>query len=334
MSLSKPTTRGWRKIFLGVNIITIGLFFVLISAVGLVVATKQQEGNVHRANELNGILADKEGPFVNYLLVGSDSRAGIDANELKTEHFGKADGRRSDTVMILHVDNILKTTSILSVPRDLWLEIPGHGKNRLNAAYGYGADVLVRTIQESLGIPLNHYLEVNFVSFKQIIAALGGVDICFDYPTRDHKTGLDVPTAGCYTLDNSQSLAYARSRYFEVFKDGQWRIDGRADLGRIERQQTFFAAAVAKAISQTTANPLRTSELVNAAVSSVTVDGALNILETANFLRPLASGGMQRFKLSVLPETIDDKAVLVLGSEAKAVLDYFAGISGPPNKQQ
>ena len=332
MSLSKSQARSGRNIFTSINTVTIGLFFILISTVGLVVATRQQEANVHRANELNGILADKGGPFVNYLLVGSDSRAGIDANELKTEHFGTVDGRRSDTVMILHVDNVLDTVSVLSVPRDLWLEIPDHGRNRLNAAYSYGADVLVRTIQESLGIPLNHYLEIDFVAFKEIVAALGGVDICFEYPTRDYKTALDVPTPGCYTLDKSQALAYARSRYFEVLKDGQWQIDGRADLGRIERQQIFLTSAVTKAIEQTTSNPLRTSELVNAAINSLTVDSALNILETANFLRPLASGGMQRFKLAVLPETIDDKAVLVLGSEAKAVLDYFAGVSGPPIK--
>ncbi len=127
-------------------------------------------------------------------------------------------------------------------------------------------------------------------------------------------------------------MAYARSRYFEVFKEGQWQIDGRADLGRIERKQIFLTSAVTKAIEQTTSNPLRTSELVNAAINSLTVDSSLNILETANFLRPLASGGMQRFKLAVLPETIDDKAVLVLGAEATEVLDYFAGVSGPPIK--
>ena len=175
-------------------------------------------------------------------------------------------------------------------------------------------------------------LEIDFVAFKEIVAALGGVDICFEYPTRDYKTALDVPTPGCYTLDKSQALAYARSRYFEVLKDGQWQIDGRADLGRIERQQIFLTSAVTKAIEQTTSNPLRTSELVNAAINSLTVDSSLNILETANFLRPLASGGMQRFKLAVLPETIDDKAVLVLGVEAREVLDYFAGVSGPPIK--
>jgi anionic cell wall polymer biosynthesis LytR-Cps2A-Psr (LCP) family protein len=142
MSLSKPQARNGRNTFTSINTVTIGLIFILISTVGLVVATRQQEANVHRANELNGILADTGGPFVNYLLVGSDSRAGIDANELKSEHFGTIEGRRSDTVMILHVDNILDTVSILSVPRDLWLEIPDHGKNRLNAAYGHSVKPL------------------------------------------------------------------------------------------------------------------------------------------------------------------------------------------------
>jgi LCP family protein required for cell wall assembly len=232
--------------------------------------------------------------------------------------------------MIMHVDNALGTASIMSVPRDLWIDIPGYGKDRLNSAYSYGADVLVNTIQGSLGIPLNHYIEVDFTSFKNIVNALGGVDICFEYPTRDFNTGLNVPAPGCYTLDQYQSLAYARSRYYEVFRDGAWDVDGRADLGRIERQQVFLQAAISKAIQQTSSNPMRTSELINAAVNSLTVDPGLNLIETAEYLRPLASGGVQRYPLSVLPETVDGKDVLVLGANAGAVLAYFAGTAGPP----
>jgi LCP family protein required for cell wall assembly len=232
--------------------------------------------------------------------------------------------------MIMHVDNSLGTASIMSVPRDLWIDIPGYGKDRLNSAYSYGADVLVNTIQGSLGIPLNHYIEVDFTSFKNIVNALGGVDICFEYPTRDINTGLNVPTPGCYTLDQYQSLAYARSRYYEVFRDDAWDVDGRADLGRIERQQVFLQAAISKAIQQTSSNPMRTSELINAAVNSLTVDPGLNLIETAEYLRPLASGGVQRYPLSVLPETVDGKDVLVLGANAGAVLAYFAGTGPPP----
>ncbi|MEI7507188.1 MAG: LCP family protein [Actinomycetes bacterium] len=333
MSSPRQSARRRRAIFPQINTLTIGVVFVALTAIGLIIATRQQEANVHRADELGGVLADKSGPFVNYLLVGSDTRETSDPNSPDYGGIGNtndAGGRRSDTVMIMHVDNELGVASIMSLPRDLWIDIPGHGKDRLNSAYSHGADILVNTVQGSLGIPLNHYIEVDFTSFKHIVNALGGVDICFEYPTRDLNTGLNVPAPGCYTLDQYQSLAYARSRYYEVFRDGAWDVDGRADLGRIERQQVFLQAAISKAIEQTTANPMRTSELINAAVDSLTVDPGLNLLETADYLKPLASGGVKRYSLSVVPETVDGKDVLVLGANAGAVLAYFAGTGPPP----
>jgi LCP family protein required for cell wall assembly len=318
-----------------VNTITVALAFIVLTAVGLLVATKQQESNVERVGELNGMLADTSGPFVNYLLVGSDTREGIDPNSPDYSGIGNtndAGGQRSDTLMILHVDNERGTASIMSIPRDLWVDIPGHGKNRINTAYQYGADVLVTTVQQSLGVPLNHYVEVNFNSFKSIVSALGGVDLCFDFPTRDVHVGLNVPQPGCYTLDPIQSLAYARSRYYETFQNGEWVVDGRADLGRIARQQAFMQAAINKAIEQTTSNPLRTSELVNAAVSSLRVDPGTNLVETAEYLKPLAGNGVTRYSLPVMPETIDGKDVLVLGADSPNYLGYFAGVVGPPTQ--
>jgi LCP family protein required for cell wall assembly len=316
-----------------VNTVTVALAFVVLTTVGLLVATKQQEANVERVGELNGMLADTSGPFVNYLLVGSDTREGIDPNSPDYSGIGSTDdagGQRSDTLMILHVDNERGTASIMSIPRDLWVDIPGHGKNRINTAYQYGADVLVTTVQQSLGVPLNHYVEVNFNSFKSIVSALGGVDLCFDFPTRDVHVGLNVPEPGCFTLDPIQSLAYARSRYYETFQNGEWVVDGRADLGRIARQQAFMQAAINKAIEQTTSNPLRTSELVNAAVSSLRVDPGTNLVETAEYLKPLAGNGVTRYSLPVMPETIDGKDVLVLGADSPNYLGYFAGVVGPP----
>ena len=315
------------------NIISAAVVSVVLTAIGLVIATRQQANSVERVGELNGMLADQAGPFVNYLLVGSDTREGMDPNSPDYGGIGDANtttGRRSDTIMLLHVDNELGTASIISLPRDLLVDIPDHGRDRINAAYSYGADVLVNTVQQSLGIPLNHYVEVDFASFKAIVAALGGVDVCFEYPTRDTNTGLDVPAPGCFTLDEYQSLAYTRSRHFEEYIDGVWREDGRSDLGRVQRQQAFLQSAVSKAVSQTSSNPMRTSELVNAAVSSLRVDPGTNLVETADFLRPLASGGIARYSLPVVPDTVDDKAVLVLGADAPVYLGYFAGLSGPP----
>lgn len=334
MATNPPSARRRRRVIAPrVNTITVAVAFVVLTAVGLLVATKQQEANVERVGELNGMLADTSGPFVNYLLVGSDTREGIDPNSPDYSGIGNTDdagGQRSDTLMILHVDNERGTASIMSIPRDLWVDIPGHGKNRINTAYQYGADVLVTTVQQSLGVPLNHYVEVNFNSFKSIVSALGGVDLCFEFPTRDVHVGLNVPEPGCYTLDPIQSLAYARSRYYETFQNGEWVVDGRADLGRIARQQAFMQAAINKAIEQTTSNPLRTSELVNAAVSSLRVDPGTNLVETAEYLKPLAGNGVTRYSLPVMPETIDGKDVLVLGADSPNYLGYFAGVVGPP----
>ncbi len=318
---------------MGSSALVLVVVFALASSLGLLAATNQQESNVERVTELSNVMADSGGPFVNYLLVGSDTREGADPNSPDFGGIGAAEetgGRRSDTMMVLHVDNERDAASIMSIPRDLWVNVPGYGENRINTAYTHGADVLVQTVQEALGIPINHYIEVDFNSFKAIVGSLGGVDICFDAPTRDVHTGLWVPVPGCYTLDPMQSLAYARSRYFETFRVDDWKVDGRADLGRIERQQTFVQAAVSKAQQQMTANPLRASDLINAAVASLRVDPGTDLVESIEYLRPLASNGVIRYSLPVVPAEIGGKSVLVLGADATAILGYLAGSGEPP----
>ena len=328
------TDRRSRKRFApGLNVITLGLFFLVVSAVGLFVATRQQEANVERVGELDGVMTDSQSSFVNYLLVGSDTREGADPNSIDYGGIGDTTdtgGNRSDTIIVLHIDNDRDTASIMSIPRDLWVDIPGYGLDRVNAAYTHGPDVLVQTVQTSLGIPINHYIEVDFFSFKDIIGALGGVDLCFEHPTRDLNTGLWIGEPGCYNLGPVMSLAYARSRYYEVNRTGEWEVDGSADLGRVIRQQKFLQAAVAKAAQQMASNPLRASDLINAAVGSLRVDPGTNLVESAEFLRPLAAGGLARYTLPTFPEEIGGKSVLVLGAEAPNVLRYFAGLDEPP----
>ncbi|MDA3002330.1 MAG: LCP family protein, partial [Actinomycetota bacterium] len=282
--------RPRQRIAPGLNVVTLGLFFLVVSAVGLFVATRQQEASVERVGELDGVMADSQSSFVNYLLVGSDTREGADPNSVDYGGIGdttETGGNRSDTIIVLHVDNDRDTASIMSIPRDLWVDIPGYGLDRVNSAYTYGPDVLVQTVQTALGVPINHYIEVDFFSFKDIIGALGGVDMCFDHPTRDLNTGLWIGEPGCYSLGPVMSLAYARSRYYEVNRTGEWEVDGSADLGRVIRQQKFLQAAVAKAAQQMASNPLRASDLINAAVGSLRVDPGTNLVESAEFLRPL-----------------------------------------------
>jgi LCP family protein required for cell wall assembly len=188
--------------------------------------------------------------------------------------------------------------------------------------------VLVATVQSALGIPIHHYVEVDFQGFKRLVDAVGGVEVCFEYAARDLHTGLNIPDPGCYVLDGVQGLQYARSRYYEQFIDGEWRIDGTADIGRTLRQQAFIEAAMTKAIESTLHNPFGASALIDAGVDSILIDRSLDLPTMARQLRPVASGGVQRYSLAVRGDEIDGKAVLRLQDEALAVIAYFQG--GPP----
>ena len=136
----------------------------------------------------------------NYLLVGSDTREGADPNSADFGAIGNegaAPGRRSDTIMVLRFDPKTGAAAILSIPRDLWVPIAGTGEsNRINSAYTKGNDVLIETVEQNLGIPINHFIDVDFYGFKDLVDALGGVTVYFDLPTRDKNTGLRIDAAG------------------------------------------------------------------------------------------------------------------------------------------
>ncbi len=142
-------------------------------------------------------------------------------------------GRRSDTIIILRQEADGNGAALLSLNRDLWVtHADTERQQRINAAYNRGADVLAATITREYGIPINHVVDVDFFGFKDIIDTIGGTTICFDAPARDLNSGLDQE-AGCNLLTGEQALAYARSRNYEEFRDGDWRKDGTADIGRV-----------------------------------------------------------------------------------------------------
>ena len=308
--------------------LNLALVSVVASAVGVVVAVRGQVNGVANVEQVESVLSAPASNFVNYLIVGSDTREGADPSSPDYGGIGdtnETSGRRSDTIILMHVDEVLSTVALTSIPRDLWIEIPGHETNRINAAYGYGEAVLVDTVQTSLGVPIHHYVEIDFNSFKAIIAAIDGVEICFEFPTRDINTGLNVTAPGCTILDAIQSLAYARSRYYEEFVDGTWRTDGRADLGRIERQQLFFETAISRSVSQILSNPFRAGGLAKATVDSLRVDPGTDLIEMGSDVRPVASGGIVKIPLPVFSDMVGDKSVLRLAQGSPAILEYLSG---------
>lgn len=329
----------------------VALIVAISSVVGLTRATNARVAEVERVEGLaellsgsvdaDGNLVDENGnildnpvdlPTENYLLVGSDTREGISADDPDFGVIGDTgvvSGRRADTIMVLRRERD-GGAAIVSLPRDLWLEIPGTGgSNRINAAYNGGAERLVATVVQTLGIPINHYVEVNFVGFRDIVNELGGVTICFPYPTRDLKTGLDQP-AGCNLLDGLQALAFARSRTYQEFREGEWRTDPTADIGRTQRQQQFISAAADGAIARLTDQPFASGDLITAVSASVKVDETLDPFLSAAALKQAYSGGLTRYSLPVYGDTVGNASVLRLGEGSAQILDYFRGIGPAP----
>ena len=221
--------------------------------------------------------------------------------------------------------------SLLSIPRDLWVDVPGHDKKRrINSAFSDGPEVLVQTLQQGdLRIPIDHYVEIDFSGFKSLVDALGGVQICVDYATRDVSTGLDITEPGCHLLAGEQALAYARSRHYEELReDGEWHEDPASDLGRTKRQQQFVNLALQTALERIKVDPFSAGRLITAIGSSLRVDDELDPIAAAASLRSAVDGGIATYSLPVFGKNIGGNAVLLLGDGSEDVLAYFRG-EGP-----
>ena len=221
-------------------------------------------------------------PF-NMLFVGSDSRAFVD-NSTEAKAFGNssdAGGQRSDVTMVARFVPATKSVTLLSIPRDLWVDIPDNsgdikGMNRINAAYNVGPDLLVETIEKVLHIPINHYMAVDFPGFLGMVNALGGITMDFPTEVKDAYTGLDVTTLGCQAVNGTVALQLVRSRHLE-YKNakGYWESDGLSDFSRIQRQDAFFRAVLAK-VNASITSPLTINAFLGAAVGNITIDDTLS----------------------------------------------------------
>ena len=228
----------------------------------------------------------------NFLVLGSDSREGL--SEEEEEVFGSSEnvvGERADTIIVVNVNPALKRTVILHVPRDLLVEIPGRGEDKINSAFKDGPNVMVQAIEELTGLQINHYVHVNFVGFQRLVDALGGVPICIDRPMTDRVAGLYLPDAGCYRLRGRQALAFVRARHVEG--------DVIPDFSRIARQQQFIRAVIQKALSVSAV--FRLPALVRAAEDNLVRDENLSLFSLQDLTRRLASVGQEGVEFRVVP---------------------------------
>ncbi|MGL5857537.1 MAG: LCP family protein [Angustibacter sp.] len=223
-------------------------------------------------------------PGRTYLVVGSDSRRGLSAAERRALRTGNADGQRTDTIMLLHVPAGAGPTVLMSVPRDSYVEIPGKGMNKINAAFALGGPkLLAQTLEQATGVQIDDYVEIGFGGFADMVEAVDGVQICPTFPMDDPKAGIKLKK-GCQQARGAKALGYARARY----------SDPRGDFGRVERQREVLGAIVGKATEPTTVlNPLRAFPLASAGGTSLTVDENTGPVALARFVLGMraAAGG-------------------------------------------
>lgn len=212
-------------------------------------------------NHISALSGAPNTPGTTFLLVGSDERD-------EEGWFDEATGSRTDTIMVLHRPRN-GTTSLVSIPRDSYVEIPGRSNNKINAAYAFGgAPLLVQTVENLTGLTIDHYIEVGMGGLMNIVNAVGGVELCMDRDVNDESSQLNW-TAGCHHVDGFTALAFSRMRL----------SDPRGDIGRVERQQQVISAIThAVARPELLLHPSEQTSLLSAGLGSVAADDDTNIL--------------------------------------------------------
>jgi polyisoprenyl-teichoic acid--peptidoglycan teichoic acid transferase len=330
-------TRTWTQRFaLFVGVVLVVGCLCMASAIGYVY---WKTGTFARANVTLDRQKDPLAPR-NYLIIGSDSRANVDASDPNADLFlgaGEPTGQRSDTILLMRVDPIVGDVQLLSFPRDLWVPIAGTNTSaKINSAYGQGKQVLVDTIRQEFDVPINNYIEVDFSGFKDLVNAIGGVNLYFPTAMKDDHTGLDVENPGCVTLDGDQGLAFARSRYTQYRRaNGSWSdTDPIADLGRIQRQQVFVRKAMKKITSLNITDVPTALSLLDVATKSVTLDQTISNSDLIDLAKRFKAIQDQDIKTLSLPNlkgatSSDGQSILTYDKKAaQSVLNIFRGV--PP----
>jgi LCP family protein required for cell wall assembly len=243
--------------------ILIGFLVLLLLITGSLVWMDFSLNRVAAIEDYPGRPAEAAG--TNWLIVGSDSREGLTEEEKAKLTTGDTAGQRTDTIMVAHIPDNDTPPTLLSLPRDSNVEIPGHGVNKINAAFSLGgAPLLVKTVEGATGLRIEHYAEISFGGFAGIVDAVGGVEMDIPEEMRDTKTGAVIP-AGKQTLDGVQALAFVRMRYSAATP--------RSDLDRVVNQRKFIGALAGEIASAgVLLNPFTLFPVVGEMTDALTVD--------------------------------------------------------------
>jgi LCP family protein required for cell wall assembly len=280
---------------------------------------------------------DADGKAQNVLLIGDDHRPpGASAQvlaQLNTQQDGGS--TNTDTMMVLHVPADGTKPTVISLPRDSWVDIPGHGKGKLNSAFAIGVNdgggdaggikLLIQSIQQLTGLSVDHFVRVSLLGFYQVAQALGPIQVCLNEPARDPFSGINLP-AGVSQLNASQALAFVRQRHGLP----------RGDLDREVRQQYFLSAALRTAISQgVLTNPGRLSNLLNAVGTALQTDPGLDLLRLATLFPHLSAADVRFTTIPITgtPTITDDNGneISIVAVDTVAMPAFIASVIGQPS---
>ncbi len=306
----------------------------------------QPDGTPDQTTEVTLVAGPVDMTVRNFLITGSDNGACVDPDSPYADAFGNRSGlgERADTIMILRLDPNTNASAVLSFPRDLWVKIAGRSSSsRINSAFNRDdPNTLVETIWNNFGVPVDHYVNVDFCAFKQIVDAVGGVRVPFATGIRDRNTGLLIEDPGCHTFLGEEGLAYVRSRKLQYFDEDsrKWREDPAADRGRISRQQDFLRRALQKALDVGAGSPTVAKQLIDAGLEFVILDDQLTpgkLLELAQAMRDLDPNTMKTYQIEGTGKMINGNSVIepnIKSESMKAVLAVFKGearlVDAPP----
>ncbi len=297
---------------------TIGVLALILAAylVFLLATPAWAWGRIGKVENSTG--SDDNSRGTTFLVVGSDARDKMTAAEREELGTGHTGGQRTDSIMLLHVPRSGEPT-LVSIPRDSYVTIPGHGSNKINAAYSLGgAKLLTQTVEEATGMHIDGYMEIGFVGFVDVVNAVGGVTMCLAKPMKDKDAHVDLK-AGCQELNGKQALGFVRARHSQT----------RGDLDRVENQRKLMAAVMKEAISPVTLLPWRYWSLVQAGSGALTVGDDTSLADVIRFARAMRSVSSGKGTTTTVPIADPDYATsagsAVLWDEDKAA-DFFADL--------
>ena len=374
MTQSTSATRTWPQ-RLTVVAAALVSFICLLTAIGLIggrlvlgqrqlVVIKPIEkssvsasaGPSTRSNEMNDeelsieevievTIGDIEPGARNFLLVGTDNNACIDPGSKYAPYLlGRADfGERADVIQMWRVNTDTGAIAALSFPRDLYVRLDGGRRGRINTAFdAEDPNRLISTIRSNFGIDTDHYVQIDFCAFKNLVDSVDGVGIPFSSPVRDRGTGLEITFAGCSTLNGDDALAYVRSRKLEFERPSgsdNWVIDPSSDWGRIARQQDFIKRTLAKVVNSGLTSPSVAGALIETNADQVVTDSNLSVatmLGFANILRSVDTSNARSYQIDAAGRIVGGQSVLIptlQNSAMRSILDIFQGdslIEGSP----